>query len=147
MGDYGSEVDRISDTIQQATQNHLSGLGDDVSNLQSIATENWNQTNSDYTAKYGHLAEGGGAEIAGAFGLKGIYKGVRTLKKTYDKYQKQSSDGQDPLLKNDTQNPTGADSQVPENLPAENVPNVPQTGDAPTINKDNQMYHYHKPRH
>ena len=72
MGDYGNNVDRINDTIKEATQNHLSGLGDDVSNLQSIATENWNQTNSDYTAKYGHLAEGGGAEIAGAFGLDGI---------------------------------------------------------------------------
>lgn len=136
MGDYGNNVDRINDTIKEATQNHLSGLGDEVNSLQTIATENWNQTNSDYTAKYGHLAEGGGAEIAGAFGLKGIYKGARTLKKTYDKYQKQSSDGDDPLLKNDTQNPTGADAQAPENLPAESVPNVPQTGQAPTISTD-----------
>ena len=136
MGDYGSNVDRINDTIRQATQNHLSGLGDEVNSLQTIATENWNQENSDYTAKYGHLAEGGGAEVAGAFGLDGIYKGARTLKKTYDKYQNKASDGQDPLLKNDSQNPTGADAQVPENLPAETVPNVAQTGDAPTINTD-----------
>jgi hypothetical protein len=136
MGDYGNNVDRINDSIKEATQNHISGLGDDISSLQTIATENWNQTNADYTAKYGHLAEGGGAEVAGAFGLKGIYKGARTLKKTYDKYQKQASDGDDPLLKNDTQNPTGADSQVPENLPAEDVPNVPQTGDAPQISTD-----------
>lgn len=133
MGDYGSEADRINDMIRQHKDAYTSGLGDEANSLQTIATENWNSKNADYTAKFGHLAEGGSAEIAGAFGLKGIYKGGQNLKKLYNKYQNKASDGDDPLIDNKTGNPTNANSEIPENLPAEDVP---QTGDAPQISTD-----------
>jgi len=126
MGDYGSEADRINDMIRQHKDSYTSGLGDEANSLQSIATENWNSKNADYTAKFGHLAEGGGAEIAGAFGLKGIYKGGQNLKKLYNKYQNKASDGDDPLTQNKSGNPTDANSEIPENLPAEDVPQIPE---------------------
>ena len=136
MGDYGSEADRINDMVRQHKDAYTAGLSDEANSLQTLATENWNSQSADYLSKYGHLAEGGGAEVAGAFGLKGVYKGGQKLKTLYSKYQSKASDGQDPLVENETANPTGANSEVPENLRAEDTPEVPQTGDAPTISTD-----------
>ena len=136
MGDYGSEADRINDMVRQHKDAYTAGLSDEANSLQTLATENWNSQSADYLSKYGHLAEGGGAEVAGAFGLKGVYKGGQKLKTLYSKYQSKASDGQDPLVENETANPTGANSEVPENLRPEDTPEVPQTGDAPTISTD-----------
>ena len=133
MGDYGSEADRINDMIRQHKEAYTAGLGDEANNLQTLATENWNSTSADYIAKYSHLSEGGGAEIAGAFGLKGIYKGGQNLKGLYDKYKTKASDSNDPLVENDTGNPEGINNEVPENLRPEDVP---QTGEAPEISTD-----------
>jgi len=136
MGDYGSETDRINDMVRQHKEAYTAGLGDEANSLQTLATENWNSQSADYLSKYGHLAEGGGAEIAGAFGLKGLYKGGQNLKGLYDKYKTKASDSNDSLVKNDKGNPEGINNEVPENLPAENVPSVPQTGEAPIISTD-----------
>lgn len=133
MGDYGSEADRINDMIRQHKEAYSAGLGDEVNSLQTLATENWNSQSADYLSKYGHLAEGGGAEIAGAFGLKGIYKGGQNLKGLYDKYKTKASDSNDPLIENDKGNPQDINNEVPENLRPEDVP---QTGEAPTISTD-----------
>tara|TARA_R110001599_G_scaffold766_4_gene3830 strand:+ start:190 stop:1227 length:1038 start_codon:yes stop_codon:yes gene_type:complete len=133
MGDYGSEADRINDMIRQHKEAYTSGLGDEANSLQTLATENWNSSSADYLSKYGHLAEGGGAEIAGAFGLKGIYKGGQNLKGLYDKYKTKASDSNDPLVENDSGNPQGINNEVPENLRPEDVP---QTGEAPEISTD-----------
>jgi len=127
MADYGSEIERINDMIKQSKDATTSGIGDEVAYLQTKATENWNSENSDYTAKYGHLAEGGGAELAGVFGLKGIFKGAKQLKSLYDKHTGEASEGttEQPLTDADPSgNPTGTDAQAPENLPAEDVPNI-----------------------
>jgi len=136
MGDYGSEADRINDMVRQHKDAYTAGLSDEANSLQTLATENWNSQSADYLSKYGHLAEGGGAEVAGAFGLKGVYKGGQKLKTLYSKYQNKASDGQDPLVENETANPTGANSEVPENLRPEDTPEVAQTGEAPTISTD-----------
>ena len=136
MGDYGSEADRINDMVRQHKDAYTAGLSDEANSLQTLATENWNSQSADYLSKYGHLAEGGGAEVAGAFGLKGVYKGGQKLKTLYSKYQSKSSDGQDPLVENETANPTGANNEVPENLRPEDTPEVAQTGEAPTISTD-----------
>jgi len=133
MGDYGSETDRINDMVRQHQESYTAGLGDETNSLQTIATENWNSQSADYLSKYGHLAEGGGAEIAGAFGLKGIYKGGQKLKGLYDKYQNKASSGEDSLVDNKTGNPTNANSEVPENLRPEDVP---QTGEPPQISTE-----------
>jgi len=133
MGDYGSEADRINDMIRQHKEAYTSGLGDEINSLQTLATENWNSQSADYLSKYGHLAEGGGAEIAGAFGLKGIYKGGQNLKGLYDKYKTKASDSNDPLVENDSGNPENINNEVPENLRPEDVP---QTGEAPEISTD-----------
>ena len=131
MGDYGSETDRINDMVRQHQESYTAGLGDETNSLQTIATENWNSQSADYLSKYGHLAEGGGAEIAGAFGLKGIYKGGQKLKGLYDKYQNKASSGEDPLVDNKTGNPTDANSEVPENLRPEDVPEIPKPDPTP----------------
>lgn len=131
MGDYGSETDRINDMVRQHQESYTAGLGDETNSLQTIATENWNSQSADYLSKYGHLAEGGGAEIAGAFGLKGIYKGGQKLKGLYDKYQNKASTGEDPLVDNKTGNPTDANSEVPENLRPEDVPEIPKPDPTP----------------
>lgn len=131
MGDYGSETDRINDMVRQHQESYTAGLGDETNSLQTIATENWNSQSADYLSKYGHLAEGGGAEIAGAFGLKGIYKGGQKLKGLYDKYQNKASTGEDPLVDNKTGNPTDANSEVPENLRPEDVPEIPKVDPTP----------------
>mgnify|MGYP001626677100 CR=1 FL=1 len=135
MGDYGSEIDRINDLIKQSKTDASSGLGNEIANAQSLATENWNSKNADYTAKYGHLAEGGGAEIAGAFGLKGIFKGAQKLQSLYQKHKAQTSEGttEQPLTEQTAaNNPTAEDAQAPDNLPAEDVPDVPNVvADAP----------------
>ena len=136
MGDYASEADRINDMVRQHKEAYTAGLGDEANSLQTLATENWNSKSADYLSKYGHLAEGGGAEIAGAFGLKGIYKGGQNLKGLYDKYKTKASDSNDPLVENDKGNPENINNEVPENLRPEDVPEVPQTGDAPTISTD-----------
>lgn len=133
MGDYASEADRINDMVRQHKEAYTAGLGDEANSLQTLATENWNSQSADYLSKYGHLAEGGGAEIAGAFGLKGIYKGGQNLKGLYDKYKTKASDSNDPLVENDSGNPENINNEVPENLRPEDVP---QTGDAPTISTD-----------
>ena len=133
MGDYGSEADRINDMIRQHKEAYTSGLSDEANSLQTLATENWNSQSADYLSNYGHLAEGGGAEIAGAFGLKGIYKGGQNLKGLYDKYKAKASDSNDPLVENDSGNPQDINNEVPENLRPEDVP---QTGDAPEISTD-----------
>ena len=137
MGDYASEVDRINDMVRQHKEASSSGLSDEANSLQTLATENWNSTSADYLSKYSHLAEGGGAELAGAFGLKGIYKGGRQLKGLYDKYKTKTSDSNDPLVENDKGNPENINNEIPENLRPEDVPDIPQTGDAPTISTDN----------
>jgi hypothetical protein len=131
MGDYGSETDRINDMVRQHQESYTAGLGDETNSLQTIATENWNSQSADYLSKYGHLAEGGGAEIAGAFGLKGIYKGGQKLKGLYDKYQNKASSGEDSLVDNKTGNPTDANSEVPENLRPEDVPEIPKPDPTP----------------
>lgn len=136
MGDYGSEADRINDMVRQHKEAYTAGLGDEVNSLQTLATENWNSQSADYLSKYGHLAEGGGAEIAGAFGLKGIYKGGQNLKGLYDKYKTKASDSNDPLVENDSGNPENINNEVPENLRPEDVPSIPQTGEAPTISTE-----------
>ena len=133
MGDYASEADRINDMVRQHKEAYTAGLGVEANSLQTLATENWNSQSADYLSKYGHLAEGGGAEIAGAFGLKGIYKGGQNLKGLYDKYKTKASDSNDPLVENDSGNPENINNEVPENLRPEDVP---QTGDAPTISTD-----------
>ena len=131
MGDYGSETDRINDMVRQHQESYTAGLGDETNSLQTIATENWNSQSADYLSKYGHLAEGGGAEIAGAFGLKGIYKGGQKLKGLYDKYQNKASSGEDSLVDNKTGNPTDANTEVPENLRPEDVPEIPKVDPTP----------------
>ncbi len=70
-GFYGSETDRINQAIEENRNYNIENIGSLLSEEQQSNLANWKETADEYAHKYSALAEGGGAEIAGALGLEG----------------------------------------------------------------------------
>tara|TARA_R110002012_G_scaffold37498_1_gene104922 strand:+ start:1457 stop:2512 length:1056 start_codon:yes stop_codon:yes gene_type:complete len=142
MGDYGSETQRINDLIQQTRESTASSISQTLDNAQSSATTKWTKEGDEYLAKYQTLAQGGGADIAGALGLEGVWRGGKKVKDLYDSYQKAKSVLNKQKLVDNTDSPTDVPSETAENLSdgrVGGVPDVepkPQTGEAPEISTD-----------
>lgn len=88
---YGSETERINALINSNKQIQLDNLGSLLSEEQQTNLAGWKEKADEYAHKYTALAEGGGAEIAGALGMEGGYKAVKKLKGLYDKVQARKS--------------------------------------------------------
>jgi len=86
-GFYGSETDRINQAIEENRNYNIENIGSLLSEEQQSNLANWKETADEYAHKYSALAEGGGAEIAGALGLEGGYKAVKKMKTLYDGVQ------------------------------------------------------------
>ena len=88
MSDYGSEVERINALINQKKTTGLENLEGYLGEEQTQNLANWKEKADEYAHKYSALAEGGGAELAGALGIQGTYKGYKKIKKFYRKRKK-----------------------------------------------------------
>lgn len=88
---YGSEAERINSLISSNKQLQLDNLGSMLSEEQQSNLAGWKEKADEFAHKYTALAEGGGAEIAGALGLEGGYKAVKKIKGLYDNVQKRKS--------------------------------------------------------
>ena len=86
-GFYGNETDRINQAIEENKNYNIENIGSLLSEEQTTNLANWKEKADEYAHKYSALAEGGGAEIAGALGIEGGYKAVKKMKTLYDGVQ------------------------------------------------------------
>ncbi len=88
---YGSESERINSLISSNKQLQLDNLGTMLNEEQQQNLAGWKEKADEYAHKYSALAEGGGAELAGALGLEGAFKTAKKLKGLYDNVQERKS--------------------------------------------------------
>ena len=88
---YGSESERINSLIGSNKQLQLDNLGTMLDEEQQQNLAGWKEKADEYAHKYSALAEGGGAELAGALGLEGAFKTAKKIKGLYDNVQERKS--------------------------------------------------------
>ncbi len=158
--DYGSNAERITDTIRQYQQQQTSSIVDALEDTQQTATAKWQKMADEYTQKYQTLAEGGVGELAGAMGLKGIATGLGKIRTIYNKTKAQVEEAQKQKLVNneeetdqsstelkgfgeeDSKLPLNEEDDVVDSQPLTNLDTEPQTTQAQPVVEEDEPFSF-----
>jgi hypothetical protein len=84
---YASNVDNLNELARQYRQSEI----DKAEVMKQSVLDKFNDKLTDYSEKWKAVEEGGKDELAGQFGLKGVYRGGKKIYDLYKKYKNSNS--------------------------------------------------------
>lgn len=84
---YASNVDNLNELARQYRQSEI----DKAEVMKQSVLDKFNDKLTDYSDKWKAVEEGGKDELAGQFGLKGVYRGGKKVYDLYKKYKNSKS--------------------------------------------------------